>query len=404
MIFTYYAKKISGEETKGEMEARDRFELARFLRQQGYTLVSFKEKKEKQKFNFVFGGLGLMRVSISDKMIFSRNLGVMISAGLPLTRALEILGRQTKNKKFKKILLALMEGVQKGTSLSEAMKNYSKVFSSLFIAMVRVGEESGKLSESLKLIAEQLERDYVLTRKIKGAMIYPTIIIIAMIVIGILMLIYVVPTLVSTFKELNVPLPMSTQIIIFISDFFISHLILTFGIFLSIILIVLWFMRTEKGKRIFGSVLLRIPLFSPVVKKINSARTSRTLASLIAAGVNIIEALSITKDVLQNYRYKQVLDNAKVDVQKGAPISESFKKASNLYPILVGEMVAVGEETGKLSEMLNRLAVFYEEEVAEATKDMTTVIEPVLMIIIGAIVGFFAVSMIKPMYSMMSGL
>ncbi len=404
MIFTYYAKKISGEETKGEMEARDRFELARFLRQQGYTLVSFKEKKEKRKFNFVFGGLGLIRVSILDKMIFSRNLGVMISAGLPLTRALEILGRQTKNQKFKKILLALIEGVQKGTSLSEVMKNYPKVFSSLFIAMVRVGEESGQLSESLKLISEQLERDYNLTKKIKGAMIYPAIIIIAMIVIGILMLIYVVPTLVSTFKELNVPLPMSTQIIIFISDFFISHLILTFSIFLSVILIVLWFMRTEKGKRIFGNVLLRLPLFSPVVKKINSARTSRTLASLIAAGVNIIEALSITKDVLQNYRYKQVLANAKVDVQKGAPISESFKKASNLYPILVGEMVAVGEETGKLSEMLNRLAVFYEEEVAEATKDMTTVIEPMLMIIIGVIVGFFAISMIKPMYSLMSGI
>jgi type IV pilus assembly protein PilC len=404
MIFSYYAKKLSGKETKGEMEAWDRFELARFLRQQGYTLVSFKEKKEKQKFNFVFGGLGLKGISLSDKMIFSRNLGVMISAGLPLTRALEILSRQTKNQKFKKILLALMGSIQKGTSLSEAMKNYPKVFSSLFIAMVKVGEGSGQLSESLKLIAEQLERDYNLTKKIKGAMIYPAIIIIAMIVVGILMLIYVVPTLVSTFKELNVELPMSTQIIIFISDFFVSHTILAIISFLVLLLIILWFMRTEKGKRIFGNVLLRMPLFSPVVKKINSARTSRTLASLIAAGVNIIEALSITKDVLQNYRYKQVLEDAKVDVQKGAPISESFKKASNLYPILVGEMVAVGEETGKLSEMLNRLAVFYEEEVAEATKDMTTVIEPVLMIIIGVIVGFFAISMIKPMYSMMGGL
>jgi len=401
-IFSYRAKKMSGEEKGGIREAKDRFELARLLRQEEYSLISFKEKKEKKKpiFNFA----GLMGVSVSDKMVFSRNLGVMISAGLALTRALDILSRQTKNKKFKKIILVLIESVQKGVPLSEAMKIYPNVFPPFFIAMVRVGEESGKLSESLKLVAEQLERDHVLTRKIKGALIYPTIIIIVMIVIGILMLLYVVPTLISTFKELNVELPMSTQIIIFTSDFLTNHPLSVIGIFLVLLFIFPWLARTERGKRLLSTVSLHLPLFSTIVKKINSSRTSRTLASLIDSGVNIIEALSITKDVLQNHRYKQVLENAKVDVQKGAPISESFKKASNLYPILVGEMMAVGEETGKLSEMLNRLAVFYEEEVAEATKDMTTVIEPVLMIIIGAIVGFFAISMIKPMYSMMSGI
>ncbi len=401
-IFSYRAKKMSGEEKGGIMEAKDRFELARFLRQEEYTLVSFKEKKEKKRPSFNFAGL--MGVSVSAKIIFSRNLGVMISAGLSLTRALDILSRQTKNKKFKKIILALIESVQKGVPLSEAMKIYPNVFSSLFIAMVRVGEESGKLSESLKLVAEQLERDHVLTRKIKGALIYPAIIIIAMIVIGILMLLYVVPTLVSTFKELNVELPMSTKIIILISDFLVNHPVSVTGIFLALIFIFFWLGRTERGKRLFSTVLLRLPLFSAIVKKINSARTSRTLASLIGSGVNIIEALSITKDVLQNHRYKQILENAKADVQKGSLISESFKKASDIYPLLVGEMMAVGEETGKLSEMLNRLAVFYEDEVAEATKDLTTVIEPLLMVAIGAIVGFFAISMIKPMYSMMSGL
>ncbi len=401
-IFTYRAKKMSGEEKGGIMEAKDRFELARFLRQEEYTIISFKEKKERQRsiFNFV----GLIGVSVSAKIIFSRNLGVMILAGLPLTRALDILSRQTKNKKFKKIIIVLIESVQKGVPLSEAMKIYPNVFSSLFIAMVRVGEESGKLSESLKLVAEQLERDHVLTRKIKGALIYPAIIIIAMIVIGILMLLYVVPTLVSTFKELNVELPMSTKVVIFTSDFLVNHPVSVTGIFLALIFVFFWLGRTERGKRLFSTVLLRLPLFSAIVKKINSARTSRTLASLIGSGINIIEALSITKDVLQNHRYKQILENAKADVQKGSLISESFKKASDIYPLLVGEMMAVGEETGKLSEMLNRLAVFYEDEVAEATKDLATVIEPLLMVVIGAIVGFFAISMIKPMYSMMSGL
>jgi len=401
MQFSYYAKKISGEEITGETEAKDRFELALILRQKGYILVSFKEKKEKEKFLsflFSFGG-----VKVSEKMMFSRNLGVMISSGLPITRSLEILSRQTKNKKFKKILLSLMDRVQKGISLSEAMKSYPRVFNSLFIAMAKVGEESGKLSESLKIVSEHLEQERALTKKIKGALIYPVIIIVTMILIGILMLIYVVPTLTSTFKELNIQLPMSTQIIISTSNFLVAHTILVLAIIIFLVLIVFWFLRTEKGKRLGGNISLRLPLFSSLLKKLYAGRTSRTLASLISSGVNILDALSITKDVLQNYRYKQILENARNEVQKGIPLSESFKKASNLYPLLLGEMLAVGEETGKISEMLNRIAVFYEEEVAETTKDLTTVIEPLLMVIVGVVVGFFAISMIKPMYSMLEG-
>jgi type IV pilus assembly protein PilC len=400
--FTYFAKKISGEEITGEMEAKDRFELALILRQRGYTLVSFKEKKEKEKFLsflFSFGG-----VKISEKMMFSRNLSVMISSGLPITRSLEILSRQTKNKKFKKILLSLMDRVQKGISLSEAMKNYPRVFNSLFIAMAKVGEESGKLSESLKIVSEHLEQERALTKKIKGALIYPVIIIVTMILIGILMLIYVVPTLVSTFKELNIKLPLSTQIIISTSNFLVAHTILVLGIIILLVLVAFWFLRTERGRRIWSNISLRLPLFSSLFKKINAGRTSRTLASLISSGVNILDALSITRDVLQNYRYKQILENARNEVQKGVPLSESFKKANDLYPVLLGEMLAVGEETGKISEMLNRIAVFYEEEVAETTKDLTTVIEPLLMVIVGVVVGFFAISMIKPMYSMLEGI
>jgi len=402
MQFSYYAKKISGEEITGETEAKDRFELALILRQKGYTLISFKEKKEKENFFsflFSFGG-----VNISEKMMFGRNLGVMISSGLPITRSLEILSRQTKNKKFKKILLSLMDRVQKGIPLSEAMKDYPRVFDSLFIAMVKVGEESGKLSESLKIVAEHLEQERTLNKKIKGAMIYPAIIVVAMISIGILMLIYVVPTLVSTFKELNVQLPLSTQIIISISNFLVNHTILVLGSIIFLVFVVFWFSRTEKGKRLGGNVFLRLPLFSSLLKKIYTGRTSRTLASLISSGVNILDALSITRDVLQNYRYKQILENARNDVQKGIPLSESFKKAKDIYPILLGEMLAVGEETGKISEMLNRIAGFYEEDVAETTKDLTTVIEPLLMVIVGIVVGFFAISMIKPMYSMLEGI
>jgi len=241
-------------------------------------------------------------------------------------------------------------------------------------------------------------------KKIKGAMFYPAIIMVVMALIGILMLIYVVPTLTAVFTEMNVELPTSTKIILGLSNFFTNHYIMFLLIVLGAAALATVSLRTERGKRMFNIVMLKTPLFSPLVKKINSARTARTLASLIASGVDVVEALSITRDVLQNYKYKEVLEHAKADIQKGTPLSESFKKAENLYPIMVGEMMAVGEETGKLSDMMMRLANFYEDEVSEITKNMSTIIEPILMVIIGAAVGFFALSMIKPMYSVMGSI
>lgn len=402
MHFSYVAKKISGEVMKGVGEAKDKLDLARILRTQGYFLVSCKEFIEKKNF-FSFIPV-LSRVSIAEKMFFSRNLSVMIFAGVSLSRSLDILSRQTKNKRFKNIINNLSESIKKGNSLSESMKSYSVVFPPFFIAMVKVGEESGKLGESLQLVGEQLERDHMIRKKVKGAFIYPAIIITAMILIGILMLIYVVPTLLSTFKELGIELPLTTRIIIAFSDFLIHYPLI---IIVAVVLIIILFgglLRSQKGKILINNILLRLPLFSNLIKKVNSARTTRTLSSLISSGVNVLEALSITRDVLQNHQFKNVLQKAREDIQKGTPISESFKKTSNIYPILVGEMMAVGEETGKMPEMLLRLATFYEEEVSEITKNLSTIIEPLLMIIIGIFVGFFAVSMIKPMYSVVSNI
>ncbi len=400
--FSYYAKNLSGEEIKGEMDARDRFELAQILRQKKYTLILCKEKKGLKKMSFSLPWAG--NIPMADKIIFSRNLSIMISAGVPLTRGLEILQKQTQNKRFKKIIKDIAAEIKEGKSMSESMKGYKRIFPPLFTAMVKVGEESGNLSESLQIIAEQLERDNNLRKKIKGAMVYPLIIVIAMVVIGILMLIYVVPTLVSTFSELGVELPLSTRIVIALSDFLSNHTPLFLASAFLTIVSLGWAARTAAGKKAVNTVLLKLPIFSPLVKKINSARTSRTLSSLINSGVNILDALSITQDVLQNYRYKRVLEQAKKDIQGGNPLSESFKNATDIYPVLVGEIMAVGEETGQLSSMLGRLAVFYEGDVADTTKNMSTIIEPVLMVLIGAFVGFFAVSMIKPMYSLMNGI
>lgn len=401
-IFIYKAKKISGEEVESRREAVDRFDLARQLRKEGYFLVSHKKERVKGAGLRLFSLLG--RVPLQEKMVFARNLAVMAGAGVSLIRALDILSRQTENKRFSSILTSLGAEIRKGRTLTQAMEDHPKVFSPLFRSMVKSGEASGKLEEALTLVGQQLERDYDLRRKVRGAFIYPAVILVAMVMIGIIMLIYVVPTLLITFEELEVDLPPTTAFIVFVSSFFLNHGILA-SLLTTFFIGALWYLGSqESGKKIIGNLFLRFPVISGIIKKMNSARTSRTLSSLISSGVDIIEALDVTRDVIQNRRFKKVLEEAKEEIQKGNPISAVFIRHSNLYPLLVGEMIAVGEETGKLSEMLLRLATFYESEVADETKALSTIIEPVLMIVIGIVVGFFAISMIQPLYSVVGGL
>lgn len=402
--FKFKAKKLDGQEIEGVRLAEDRYGLAKDLRKEGYILIDFNEEGKKKKFNLSVLRIGLGRVSLSEKMIFTRNLAVMVSAGLALSKAITILIKQTKSLKFKKVLSEVSNSLIKGSSLSDSLAKHEKIFPKLYISMVTVGESSGKLDKTLKLVAEQMEKDLLLRKKVKGALIYPFIIVLAMIGIGILMLIYVVPTLTSTFEELGVDLPISTRIIVWFSNSLIANSLIIISVLFVFVITFIFFLRKSRFKKIKDKLFLKIPLIAPLVQKINTARTARTLSSLVSAGVDILDALTTTSNVVQNLCYKEVLINAKNEIQKGSPLSESFKQSQNVYPLLLGEMIAVGEETGKLSEMLLQLAVFYEEEVSQATKDMTTVIEPILMVFIGVVVGFFAISMIKPMYSMVGSL
>lgn len=400
--FSYTAKKMTGEEIRGVREAKDKPDLAHILRKDGYTVTSAEELAAHAG---GFSSLGfLKRVSVADKMIFSRNVAVMIDAGVSLARALDILSTQTKSEKFKEAIKQLADNIRQGNPLSEGMKARPEVFSALFVSMVRAGEESGNLSESFRLIAKQLERDHELMRKVRGAMVYPAVIVAAMAVIGILMLIYVVPTLVTTFKDLGIELPANTRLILGASEFLVNNILLSLLAAAAFISVSIWRLRLPSGRKMIGVIILRLPVVKHLVFKINSARTARTMGSLITSGVDILKAIDITEEVLQNSRYKEVLKEAREYVRTGGNIADVFRKHQDIYPILLGEMIAVGEETGKLSEMLFRVADFYEEEVAAATKDLSTIIEPVLMILIGAAVGFFAVSMIQPLYSSLSGI
>ncbi len=400
--FKFKAKNLKGEETEGTREAEDRFALARILRQDNFILIDFKEEGKKKKFDLKSISIG--GVSANDKIIFTHNLAVMIEAGLPISKSLKILIKQTRNPKFKKALLQISTNIIKGDSLSSSMAKYPKIFSNLYVSMIKAGEKTGKLQETLDLIADQMEKEAHLKKKVKSAMVYPAIIVTAMIGVAILMLIYVVPSLTSTFEELGVELPISTQIIVWLSNSLVTNSLLILGVVLIFIMLFVYLFRKPNFRNKFDGILLRTPIVAPLVQKINSARTARTLSSLIDSGVSILEAIDTTKNVVQNTKYKQVLKEAKKEIQKGEPIASTFKKSDKIFPILFGEMTAVGEETGKLSEMLLQLAEYYEEEVDEITKNMATIIEPVLMIIIGVAVGFFAISMIKPMYSMLGAI
>lgn len=401
-VYYFKARNLTGQEINGYREALDRYDLASILKREGYFLLSNKEEgavKAVFKIASIFG-----RVSTQDKMIFARNLSVMVSAGVSLVKGMDILSRQTNNKTWRKIIEDTGQAIKKGRTLSQSMEDHPRVFSPLFRSMVKAGETSGKLEESLRLVAQQLERDYDLKRKVRGALAYPIIIVLTMVIIGILMMIYVVPTLISTFEELDVELPITTLIVVAISRFLVDSWFLSLVLAISSAASVFFFARSDPGKNFFSRVLLRMPVISGLVKKMNSARVSRTLSSLISSGVEIVEALKVTEEVVQNPKFKKVLVLAQDEIQKGRPISHVFIDNSDVFPLLVGEMMSVGEETGKLTEMLSRVASFYEEDVAESTKSLSTIIEPVLMIIIGTIVGFFAISMIQPLYSLSSGI
>src|SRR3989344_5024040 len=399
MKFHFKARDKEGQEMEGEREATDRFALAREMRIEGRALLLARpvvDSATTVAFRRFFSG----SVKMHDKIIFASNLSAMISAGLSLSRSLTVIERQTKSKRFKTVISDLSTRISGGDSLAAALNNYADVFPPVVIAMVSAGEESGKLPQSLQVVADQLMKSYDLRRKVRGAMIYPAIIIVVIIAIGILMMIFLVPNLTAIFTELNAELPLSTRVVIAVSNLLSQHTFLALGSLLVLVLGSILFFRSTRGKLATDYLAIQLPLIHPIVHKVNSAVTMRTISSLISSGVGMVEALNITGRVIQNHYYQAILVEAAGAVEKGQPLSAVFKAHEKLYPVLVGEMTEVGEETGKLSELLLKGALFFEEEVSQATKNLSTVIEPALMVLIGIAVGFFAVSMIGPIYSL----
>jgi type IV pilus assembly protein PilC len=400
MRFSYTAEKSGGEIYRGTAEAKDRFELYSLVRREGGHIVSLAEDDSTNVWRIGYWNTKFSTVKEYDKVLLVRNLGAMLSAGLSLARALSVLERQTTSLKLKAAVRDVASDVRRGDTLHQSLTKFPNLFSPLMIAMVRAGEEGGDLPASLATIADQMERIYVLKKKIRGAMIYPAIIVFAIFIIGYLMLTQVVPTLAQTFAEMGAQLPATTQGIIDASNFLVTNTYVAAVILVGFVAAIIGVMRLPAVKRGFDLVLIHMPVIGEMVKQVNAARTSRTLASLFSSGVDVLTALQITGEVVQNAWFRDVISEAQQAVSGGEPLSLSFTRHDKLYPPFVGEMMEVGEETGQLGEMLKRLAVYYEDEVDRGTKDLSTIIEPFLMLFIGGGVGFFAVAMISPIYSL----
>ena len=398
--FIFKAKKPGGEVYQSERDAADRYELYRIIRESGDELVSVEERSAHKGLKMNISLNLFKRVKTIEKINFARNLGSMLAAGLALSRALSVLEKQSHSKALKDILTAVSADIDKGTTFAEALSHHPKVFSALLISMVHAGEQSGTLADSLKAVATQMESTFSLERRIRGALMYPAVILCAMILIAILMFIFVIPTLLSTFTSLHVALPFTTQVILDISNVVQHQGLWVLLIAIIVIVAYIWWSKKPSGKKVIHAAMLKIPIIGTLVQEVNTARTARTLSSLIGSGVDIVESMSITAAVVQNVHFRAVLTKAGEAIKKGDLMSKIFSDNEKLYPVFFAEMLSVGEETGKMGEMLEGVARYYEEDVDQKTKDMSTVIEPFLMLVIGAAVGFFEVSMITPMYSL----
>ncbi len=405
--FVYHGEDAEGKKVTETVTADDRYAVYDIARTNGHTVSSVEEGTSfsfKNLINMEAINEKLGRVKQDELVMVTRNLGSMLVAGLTVIRALSVIERQSSNAKLKAVIRKISAGLNKGDQFNEALREFPAVFSDLYVAMVRAGEEGGNLAESLQTLAVQMERSSNLKKKIKGAMMYPSIVIIVMIIIGVLMMIFVMPQITGMFKDMGTDLPATTQFLIALSDFFSQHTILAVGSIVGFFAVLTYAIKSKPGKIATSWLVPKLPVIGTLAKEMNSARTARTLSSLLNSGVDVIQSLEITEDVVQNVFYRKIIRDARARVEKGSALSDAFIERSDLYPILVGEMILVGEETGQIAGMLGELAIFYETEVERKTKDLSTIIEPLLMVVIGGGVGFFALALIAPIYSIGNGI
>jgi type IV pilus assembly protein PilC len=398
--FNYTIRDANGQTRSGKVEAPNAEELRKRLQAEGLQVLEVTEDRKAPR--VPAGGYG--RVKLSDLAIFARQFSTMLDAGVSLIRCLDVLQAQTNNARLRKILMDLSARVESGESLSRSMARHPKAFSQLIIGLIRAGEVGGVLEESLQRIAGFLEKDVELRRKIRSALTYPVIVLLAAIGIVIFLVSWLVPQFAQLFKELGIKeLPAPTQFLVDLSALFTQRWYVVIIAVVAILIAYKLFVSTRVGRRVADRVKLRVPVFGPLHHKIVMARFSRTMGTLLASGVPILQAMETVAGVVGNSVVSDAVIESRARIREGEKIADPLQR-SKMFPPMVVHMVSVGEESGSLDHMLNKIADFYENEVEMTIASLTAAIEPVMIVLLGVIVGFIVIAMFLPMIEVISNL
>ena len=395
--FKYRAMGTNGNKINGDYEASSRDEVMSMITANGYYPLMVEEVAESTKIEFKF----LEKVTTKDIAIFCRQLYTMMDAGVPINSALSIMSKQVTNKKLKNVVAEIEEDVKKGEMLSTAMKKYSDVFPNLLISMVESGEVSGNLDTMMLRMSGHYEKENKINNKIKAAMTYPAVLSVVAISAVMFIMTFVMPTFMDMFESEGVNLPITTKILLGASRFLQNNLVLIIIFFILGAVGLRYYKRTEHGILIFSYLRLNLPILGSLNKKIIVSRFTRTLSTLLASGVSLVQALPVVGGVLGNKIAEDALENVRERVVRGEGLSEPIKQIS-IFPEMLSSMINIGEETGQLDEILNKTADFYDEEVEQAITTTTALIEPLLIVVMGVVIGFIVVSIMLPMFNMYS--
>lgn len=395
-IFRYVAKDLAGEYHKGEVDTSDEFQASNLLRRKKLIVISIKPVSETQQkfFDKIFS-----RISFDDIVIMTRQLATMIEAGLVLSESLDILEDQQENPRFKKIIHSISSDVKGGLDFASSLEKYPDAFPPLYSKLVRAGQASGRLDTILLQLATNLEKDREFQSKVRGAMIYPIVIVTMMLGVMMVMVFFVMPKLISLYKDSGIELPMPTQIMLGVANFLINF---WWAVLLLIIICVVGFrhyVATPEGRLLIDKLLLKIPVIGRVISLVILTNFTRTFGLLLASGLSILESIKIVSEIVGNMVYKNGLEIGYQGVERGLPFSTQLLGLS-FFPKIVGQMTKTGEETGKLDEIMRKLSDYFEQEADNSLKNITTLIEPIVLVVLGIGVGFLVVSVILPIYQL----
>jgi type IV pilus assembly protein PilC len=390
-VFTYKGKTLAGTLVSGELKTKNRAELERTLRTKKILVTSVSTKPSQIKLRI---GTGIKKVYISR---FTRQFATMIGAGLPMVQCLEILSQQMESAELRRIIGEVKESVQAGTTLAEALSRHKRVFDDLYVNMVDAGEIGGALDTILVRLAIYREKADALARKVKGAMIYPAVVMTVAIGVTFIMLTYIVPVFAKMFAGLGAELPAPTQFVLSLSGFLRANILTGLGLLVALIIAYKYYSKTQSGRLNIDRVKLKLPLLGDLIRKSAIARFSRTLSTLISSGVSILDALDITARTSGNQVIHDAIKKSILSIAEGETITQPLKE-SKVFPPMVVQMISVGEKTGGLDEMLSKIADFYDEEVDAAVAALTSIIEPVIIVLMGIVIGGILIAMYLPMF------